>query len=502
VSHLLALILVFLAAAAPADQAPSWLKASAAALGGEEKLRALTAIELDGVSTLYQREQSERPEGPWVATYSDFTDVRDFAADAVRRTARLRGYSTPDWVNNREWLAPGTTFTVSGVSLQKSNDRWVPARTPWEIATLPLAFEPERVVLTALDAADLHAEPDVQLHGYTHHVVAFSSGSTRMRILLNPPSLLPKAVEITRARPFDTFWAPWGDVTQRVTFGVWILEPEGIRFPRLWDFSTGGRPDGRVDITRVRMNAAVDPAGFSIPADVRQNFIANRRRIADIPFGSPQRPAVVLAPGIVKVPANWDITEVQQGDGVVILEGPLVSDYSAKVIADAGKRFGGAAIKAVVTTSDSWPHIGGMREYVARGVPIYALDLNVPILNRLFAATYRSFPDALARASKPARMHPISTKTTLGTGANRIELYPLRTVTGERQMLVYFPEHELLYTSDLFTIAGERIFLPQQVSEAVDAVNREHLSVKRAFGMHYDVLDWAKVVDSAKPPKY
>jgi len=83
-----------------------------------------------------------------------------------------------------------------------------------------------------------------------------------------------------------------------------------------------------------------------------------------------------------------------------------------------------------------------------------------------------------------------------------MELYPLRTVSGERQMLVYFPEHELLYTSDLFTISGDTVFLPQQVSEAVDAVNREHLTVKRAFGMHYDVLEWSRVLEAAKPPKY
>jgi len=286
VVQILAVILSLLSAAAPADRARSWLKDSAAALGGEGKLRAMSAIELDGVSTLYQREQSERPEGPWVATYADFTDVRSFAADATRRTSRLRGYSTPDWVNNRDWLPPATTLIVSGVGLKNNNEVWTPAPAPWELATLPLAYEPERVILTALDAADLHAEPDVQLHGYAHHVVSFTNGSTRVRIFINPPSMLPKAVEITRARPFETFWAPWGDVTERVTFGIWLLEPEGVRFPRLWEFSTGGKLDGRVDITRVRLSAAAPASDFAIPDQTRQTFVANRRRVADTPFGS------------------------------------------------------------------------------------------------------------------------------------------------------------------------------------------------------------------------
>jgi hypothetical protein len=45
------------------------------------------------------------------------------------------------------------------------------------------------------------------------------------------------------------------------------------------------------------------------------------------------------------------------------------------------------------------------------------------------------------------------------------------------------------------------IFLPQQVAEAVEAVTREHLVVKSAFGMHYDALPWATIVKSAEPPQ-
>jgi hypothetical protein len=32
-----------------------------------------------------------------------------------------------------------------------------------------------------------------------------------------------------------------------------------------------------------------------------------------------------------------------------------------------GERYPGVKVKAVVTTSDAWPHLGGVREYVARG---------------------------------------------------------------------------------------------------------------------------------------
>jgi hypothetical protein len=483
------------------DQAGGWLAGAAQTLGGEAKLRGLGAIELDGLSVLHQREQSERPEGPWVITFTDFSDVRSVAKDAVVRTSRTRGYSTPDWVDSKDWTPESTIVVASGVGLRQANGTWGPAGTPWDLGILPLALEPEHVVLAALDAKDAHAEPDETLDGYRHHVVAFTYGDARVRLILNVPSLLPRAVDITRARPYDTYWAPWGDVTERVSFGVWTLEPEGVKFPRLWEFSTGGQTDGTLTITRMRLSAPTPATSFDVPDDVRQLLIAGRRKISDAPLGSPQRPAAELAPGVVHVPGSWDIVEIKQDDGVVILDGPLTSDYSAKVIADATQRFGGAPVKAVITTSDSWPHLGGMREYVARGIPIYALDLNVPILTRLFAAKYETSPDALAKSPKRPNLHVVSGKTVVGTGANRLEVYPYRTASGERQMMVYLPEHQLLYTSDLFTIRGPMIFLPQQVAEAVEAVTREHLVVKSAFGMHYDALPWATIVKSAEPPQ-
>ena len=150
----------------------------------------------------------------------------------------------------------------------------------------------------------------------------------------------------------------------------------------------------------MKLNPALSAGDFAIPDDLRQSAIVNRRRLTDAPFGSPQRKATELVQGVVQVPGNWDIVEVREPDGVVILEGPLTSSYSAKVVDDARARFAGAPIAAVVTTSDAWPHIGGLREYVARGIPIYALDLNVPILSRLFAAMYTTFP---MRSRKPRK---------------------------------------------------------------------------------------------------
>ena len=115
------------------DRAETLLHRAADALGGEATLRSLKSIETSGVSVWHQREQSERPEGPWVLTFYDFTDVRNFDADAVRRTSRVRGYSAADWVGSKDWDPESTTLIVNGVAFRRGSGELQPAGTPWDL---------------------------------------------------------------------------------------------------------------------------------------------------------------------------------------------------------------------------------------------------------------------------------------------------------------------------------------------------------------------------------
>jgi hypothetical protein len=152
-------------------------------------------------------------------------------------------------------------------------------------------------------------------------------------------------------------------------------------------------------------------------------------------------------------------------------------------------------VKAVITTSDSWPHIAGVRQAVAEDIPIYALDLNVAILTRMLDAPHTVYPDDLQRRPRKPHFRVVSEPTTVGTGANRLVIYPYRTITGERQMMVYFPQPQLLYTSDLFSQDGgpHDWFTPEYLKEAVGAINRYGLAPKTIFGMHYDPVPYETI---------
>lgn len=485
------------AAARPgADTARRDVTAAIAAMGGQRVLASVHAIAFDAVGHRNMLEQSLRPEGPWWQDYFQLSETRDFATRSERVSEVHRGYSSPDWWRqDTGWtgdavypirvVADGAAATVANGKYARGSGRDL------RVAEEDFAFGPIGLLQTALAAPDLHAEPDVLFHGFGHHVVAFTWKGYPVQVYFNGYTALPEVVQWTRPYPYDVFWNVWGDVTTRIVYGMWSLESDGLRYPRQWNIQRNGLPDSDVTITSLTIDPAIGPGTLSIPGSVRRDFLAHERAIAGLPLGIPGQPAVEIEPGVIHVPGAWNVNLIRQSDGVVVLEGPISSAYSVKVLDEARKRFPRLPVKAVVTTSDSWPHIGGLREFVARGIPVYALDLDKPVLERLFNAPHTFLPDDLQQHPRAPEWRLFDKDTVLGSGPNRLELIPYRTETGERQTMVYFPRYGLLYTSDLFAPdEGRAWFTPEYLLEVRNAVAREHLAVDKVFGMHYDVTPW------------
>jgi hypothetical protein len=121
--------------------------------------------------------------------------------------------------------------------------------------------------------------------------------------------------------------------------------------------------------------------------------------------------------------------------------------------------------------------------------------LNEPLLERMVTAPHTIDPDAEETAKKDPKWKIVSGRTEIGTGANRMVLYPLRGASTERQYMVYFPERKLLYASDTLVVnADHTIYDPELTHEVVQAVEREHLVVETVYAMHQAPVAWSDVV--------
>ncbi|WP_167758691.1 hypothetical protein [Zemynaea arenosa] len=475
--------LVLCGPAGAADgKAVALVRAGLEAQGGEQRLRGIGSVVIEARGYRNLLEQSERPEGPFMVEFHTLNEVHEPAIRGLSR--KLEVLFPPNASYATELLVK------DGVAMRSMGERSMPGRAQdVQAAQETLSLAPERLLLTALDAPDLHAEQDVTLYTMPQHVVGFTLDGAPVRVYLSAATHLPTAVDYSGPLVRDGYAAFLGDVVRQTHFGFWRRDASGVRYPMQWDVLTTGLPDRTYMLRTLKLQQGSTLAQRAIPDGVVQAFRKAAAQTAPPP--QPKDP-VTLKPGIAMLAGAWYTAIVEQDDGLVILEAPISSDYSVAVLAQAAKLFPDKKVKAVVTTSDAWPHLAGIREYVARGIEVYALDRNAPILRRTIGASYASKPDALQRHPKPARMALVSDKTVIGRGANRIELYPVRGASAERQMVAWLPEHRLLYGSDVFQVTPDgKYSMPQTVDELVQAVDRERLDVDQVFLMHVGPMPFA-----------
>jgi hypothetical protein len=475
---------------AQAPTAKALISQAILAQGGEDKLHAIKSIQWEAVGYRNELEQSERPEGPYIVEFDAISETHDYAGRRYRRIVEASVYPGPSFSSGLV-VADGIGMAVSGPS----------GPDQVKIAAERQALSPESLLLTASDAKDLELEPDVVLQAIPQRVLKFTLDGAPVKVYLNPYTKLPTAVDYSGPLAHSGYWRYLGDVTSRTYFSLWWIAKGGIHLPLQWNVETNGLPDQMLTIKKLEINEPLAESELTIPAEVRAKFRPNAPAfdLDSLPLGNPRNPAAELAPGIVFIPGAWNTTLIDQGDGVVVLEAPISSGYTEKILAEAHRRFPDKPVKAVITTSDSWPHLAGIRECVAQGIEVYALDLNRAIIKRVVAASYASKPDDLQRSPRKLKLQIVHDKTALGTGPNRLEIYPIRGETSERQMMVYFPERKLLYGSDPFQPdQNGGYYYPQTVSELTDAVAREHLSVDRFFMMHIGPTPWVHLTNTVE----
>ena len=226
-------------------------------MGGEDTLRALRGVRFKAASYRNALEQSERPEGPYIVEYDEISESRDLEHARWKQEVEINVQVQPA-VKFKVVVADGAASReFSGQTIPASRDQLQEAEEALELC-------PERVLLTASAAPDLHLESDTMLQSVPNRVVAFTWKGSPVRLFLNAYTSLPTAVEWKRAYPGDTFWGTWGEVTTRVYYSLWWLYPGGIHYPRQWDTFRNNLPERVVTISDLDLNPTF--AATSLPS--------------------------------------------------------------------------------------------------------------------------------------------------------------------------------------------------------------------------------------------
>lgn len=462
------------------------------ALRHQTALTRIESVRLTGVDHTWILGNAERADGPWRVSYNRFAELYDLASGSFRRTSHAvravedGGPARVMILTDSVWgvFSEGRLTFASHGLYEDFIDR--------------VDGSPARALRLAAASPRLEYDRVVTRYGIPHDVVSFPWRNGRMRIEVSRETHLPDAIEIVRTYPDNPRWAAFGDATMRTENVDWQVTPSGVYWPMEQKVTFNGEPLRDVTYDSAAVGATPAPRdSFAFSDSARAQYAASRNDFSRLHVGDRGQPSE-LAPGIVRIPDFWAQTLVKQPDGVVIFEAHISARYLHEVIAEAKRRWPGSPIKALVMTSDPWAHIGGVREAMALGLRMYVPANSVPFLQRLARAPHTIDPDALAKSHRSPTLVPVSRRTVIGSGENRIVLYPVRGPYAERMLMAYFPARRLLYGADLVfpnrdadgkPTAG---FAETEATDLRNAVAREHLEVDELFCVqNYGPFAWS-----------
>lgn len=466
------------------------LESTMEAMGGLEKWKSIAQVTMNYAGHQYWLEQSENPDGPYLVSYLVSKEVHGvwrpilYKKDSTRHFQVKRPTVSENMINGNKGLMTfrGRSFPMP-YQLRGPLVQWV-------------QLAPEQLILAALkNNPDQQAETEVD--GTPHLVITFKENRLERRLFINKHTRLLSKAEIESHQPNNLFDNPWGKYSVTIKYNLQWLHKDGIRYPAQWDVYKMGKPWQSITIFDISFQQQVDETLFKIPEGTPP--AAEAVSADKTPLKT--EGIIEVAPNIFTIPGSWHLGHVVQADGIVVIEGAISSGYSQQHLEFLRKRYPNKPIKAVIATSDAWPHIGGIREYAANEIPIYTHQLNQQIISDLLTSDRSLNPDSQALDPKQPNFNLIANPQILNDPETPIEIYPVNGEAGERMIALYFPKQKVLYASDLIQMTGrkrDRFFAPQYLSEVKALIDRHDLKIETVFAMHLSPIPWSRVTEALK----
>jgi hypothetical protein len=434
-------------------------------------------LKLEGYGNSVLLEQSERAEGPYIPIQFQRVLTIDVKNENLRSDDKARNTF---WTSGFRTLVNGNAtayITGGGRVIPSSNE---------ELQSI-LLTSPQFLLKKASESADMTLGTDTMMQKQLNYSLKFIHNKFPITIYINKETMMLTAVEVIKPYYGDFGWI-WGDAKQLTIYSFWNFLGKKIHYPLQTDFYLNGHHKQSFLVTKWGVNtynyldSLVIPDSSRIPYDVQQINKMNgyNNNI------SKQKKEIFKDLWIITGPCNSTI--VKQDDGIVVVESPQSSTYGEALLKEVKQLFPNTPIKALVATSDAWLHLGGIRAFAANKIPIYYVQENNDIVKNILAATYITYPDALQMSGvKKFNLKGVRQITTIGKGNNQLELIPFNTETGDRMMMVYFPNQKLLYCSDLYQPKDKdgTYWQPHYVWEVLNAIEINKLPADiKLYAMH------------------
>jgi hypothetical protein len=208
-------------------------------------------------------------------------------------------------------------------------------------------------------------------------------------------------------------------------------------------------------------------------------------------FGSDSPDTVPVGAGTYLL-ANSSFTSVVslQQDTAFVFDAPAGEDR-ARDDADWVRRlFPHRRATVLVALNAVWPHIAGLRYWVAQGASVVGSRPVVPYLQKVVNRRWTAAPDDLERVRARITTRFIAVGDSARFAGGRVQLYAMEGINGETVLLAYVAPSRFVWASDHIQVVS----YPNVYVDDVRATVRRHaLSAIFTSGPHFGVLPWAAI---------
>ncbi len=444
----------------------------------------LQAVQYTGTGQFYATGQAYEPGGPWPRyTLKKYTMSVNYTAPAMRqevvriddeRPPRGGGVGGYNPVTFQGGIRPAPGEMVDNQNTDGHT----------EAGAVRIWLTPHGFLQGA--AANMATAKTSVSHGKT--VVSFSAfGKYTVKGTLNSQNLV-EHVETLMDVPYTGDTLMEGVYSDYRDFG-------GVKFPMRIVMREGGYPVLDLNVASVQPNSQ---AALDLRSPNPGNGGAGGRGGAG-PEPQPEK----LADGV------WAITPNAEGsilvefkDYLVMIEGPGNDAYTMAALAAAKKLAPNKPVRYVINTHHHADHAGGLRAYVAEGIPIITHESHKKYYEeQIFKNPHTINPDRLARAPRAPVIETMKDKRVLTDGDTSIEIYLLRGHPHAVGLLMaYLPKQKLLIQADSFIPRPGAPPLPAPspyTINLVDNVTRLKLDVARVVHIHGGVSPYSDLIAAA-----
>lgn len=452
-------------------------------LGSKEQIDKIKYIEKHHNGHKHWIEQSENYDGPFITSYEDITEVYALKEDLLHQEMSIKQFQFPQPVESKIIINGYKGDMIYG-------ERKYPVPRSYRDEIMGLVnYDPYILMLKAAQEDSLNLERNVKVNKQIYNALSFTNNNMVHKLYFDIDNNYLRQASIETVLPYENFFSPFGNFYTEIKYSLYNYYHNGLRYPCQWDIYRLDKKWRSITIDKIEFKEVVDKKKFSA-----QSAIPNQPKVTD------QKASFQLLDnpekGLYILKGQWFVHLIEQSNGIVVIESPISSSYSKSIVDYIKTKFPDKPIKALIVASDAYPHVAGIREYIANSVPIYTHRDNQELLNSIAFSDFKANPDTQYSVHKRPNYFFVDEKVTIQDKKFPVSIFPINGTAGGKMLMIYNDKSKWLYTADLIQkLPTGSFFMPQYLTEVLDAINRNGLKVKNASAMHKLYFEWSEVID-------